>query len=139
MQRLRSSVKQPNNANIWLDGSMELFIALPNEHNSYAHFIINTTGIVYKRRGMSQPFLGTIQAKVGRSRRGYSVEIAIPWADLATLGDLPDQTIALNLCRSRYTAGNRVNTSWSPTIGTYHRPDRFGTDVLTDNPVVLKN
>ncbi len=138
MQRLRSSVKQPNNSKIWLDDSVELFIAPQNERDSYAHFIINTAGIVYKRRGMSQPFIGTVQAKVDRSRRGYSVEIAIPWADLAVLGELPGQVIALNFCRNRYTVGDGLNTSWSPTGGTYHRPDRFGTGVLADSPVLLE-
>jgi hypothetical protein len=62
--------------------------------------------------------------------RGWSVEMAIPWADFHTAPHLPPRpgdVWRMNLYRIDRYEGRPELYAWSPTLcETYHVPGRFG-------------
>ncbi len=61
---------------------------------------------------------------------GWSLEVAIPWADMGEAPE-PGQVVGFNVCRDRYLGANKQWMNWSQTAANFHDPDRFGHAVLS--------
>jgi hypothetical protein len=122
---------------VWLDDGVELFIA-GAARRPYAHLIVNTNGSLYDEVNQDPSWDPSVRTAVSKGDRGWSVELAVPWADLAAAGVTRAPVMALNLCRNRFAvADEAAHAAWSCTYGGFHTPERFGLALLQSGPVVL--
>ncbi len=122
---------------VWLDDGIEFFVA-GADRSRYAHVIVNTNGSVYDEAGQDPSWNAKLQVGVDKRADGWSVELAIPWTDLAAAGVERSAAMSVNFCRSRFAvAGVHPHTAWSCPYGGFHTPDRFGTALLQVGPIAL--
>jgi len=122
---------------VWLDDGVELFIA-GVARRPYAHLIVNTRGSLYDEVNQGPSWDPAAKAVVQRGDKGWAVEIAVPWADLAAVGVTRSPRMTINLCRNRFAvADEAAHTAWSCTFGGFHTPERFGMALLQAGPVAL--
>jgi len=114
---------------VWADDCVEVFIQRPNAE--YLHFVVNARAAQFDERGKDVRWDADWRAAACRADDRWSVEICLPWD---ALGGPPKdgQAWRFNLCRSR--RAEYETSSWSPTGGTFHRPDRFGFLRFTSEP-----
>jgi len=132
MSALRAGVKD-RDGEVWRDDSVELFLDVANDRrrNSYYHIIINSLGTTAesdrarpKEPEKWDPAL-RVKTKVGDA--GWSVEVALPFADLVADGRSFNRVWAANFNRMAYLPGGTEDTAWCPTGGTSsHNPSYFG-------------
>jgi len=111
---------------LWNDDSIEIFVALPSGYGQHA---INTAGSQWGREKQTQGW----QGKAFKGDGFYSVELAIPFADL---GVRPEHNtyVRANFDRNRRTLGKDqcVHSCWSPNKKGFHEPEHFGQIVFVD-------
>jgi hypothetical protein len=68
--------------------------------------------------------LAGLKAAVARNPAGWTVEVAIPWAELPTVGAAPeaDASWGFNL----YRIDQRLMAAWAPAGGDFHNTSAFG-------------
>ena len=131
--------------------------------HSYYHVIVSPKGVVFGRGGPGYgKWTGNhkIAAKSGRFKGGWTVECAIPMADMQLTADTIPDVWGLNICRQRPERGavssrrglqshlvpvadpakyrDGEYTAWAPTYDDYsyensmpfHHPEYFGHAVL---------
>lgn len=125
------------------DDSVEIFLDPGNEGKLYFHYMFSWGGAKDERR-IRYSFSGPDKelewdvpwrAAANVRKDGWSAEIAIPLYLIASYGDFGK--IRLNLCRNKripvidacnvVVSEERESSSWSPVIGTFHEPKRFGS------------
>ncbi len=132
MSALRATVKG-RDAEVWNDDSVEMFLDAGNRRaaTSYVHIAINPLGTVadsQRWRGQDgakwDPKL-RVKTKIGPDR--WTVEVAIPLADLvADVAALP-RVWAGNFNRMARLPAGSEDTAWCPTgSGNSHVPAAFG-------------
>lgn len=122
---------------VWIDDSIELFVASA-DRTKYAHFIVNPNTCVYDEKNQDPSWDPAVQVRVRKESDRWCVEMAIPWAELATAGVTRAPVLAANFCRSRFAGGaNRPHAAWSVTDQGFHVPERFGVALLQEGPVAL--
>lgn len=137
MGSLRAERHGHDTAEVWLDDGVEVFVAGP-ARRPYAHVIVNTNGSVYDEVNQDPSWNPALRAAVAKGDRGWGVELAIPWADLAAAGVPRTPLMTLNLGRNRLRgAGQAPHMAWSCTFGGFHAPERFGLALLQSGPVAL--
>ncbi|MBU0607321.1 MAG: carbohydrate-binding family 9-like protein, partial [Armatimonadetes bacterium] len=124
---------------VWLEDGVEVFVAGASRE-PYAHIIVTTANVVLDERNQdATAWNPRLQTAVHKRPDGWSVELALPWAELARAGVQRTPLMALNLCRSRYTAGDpQTHTAWSATYHGFHVPERFGLMLLPTSPLALE-
>lgn len=128
---------------IWLDESVEVFLASPDAPERYAHFIVNARGAVYDELGFDVGWNTEISAATHIDSEGWTVEIAIPWRSLpfeVSLNQPGKPLLRLNLGRNHNERGGSGVThwAWSPTFGWFHNPQRFGVAVLQQGDILVQ-
>ncbi len=128
---------------IWLDESVEIFLASPDAPERYAHFIINTRGTVYDELGLDRGWNTEIQASTRIDPEGWIAEIAIPWRSLpfvVNLNQVDKPLLRLNLGRNHKERGEAdlSHWAWSPTLGWFHNPQRFGVAMLQQGDILVR-
>ncbi len=132
MGALRATVTQ-RDGQVWGDDSVEMFLDVANARraNSYVHIILNPLGTVAD----SDRALGDagakwnaklrVKARVGK--KGWSVEVAVPFADLYKDSRSINRVWAANFNRMARLPKGGEDTAWCPTGGTdSHQPAYFG-------------
>lgn len=124
---------------VWLEDGAEIFVGAASRE-TYAHVIVTTANVVLDERNQdAQAWNPKLATAVQKRADGWSVEIALPWAELAQAGVAREPLMTFNLCRSRYTESDpQAHTAWSPTYGGFHVPERFGLALLPTAPVALQ-
>jgi hypothetical protein len=112
---------------VWLDDSNEIFIDPSAGKSDYFQFIVNTANVLYDGKNRDGAWNSTAKSAVKKTADGWSVEVAIPLAELGATMPLKGQTWKANFCRNRRVEGESSSTSWSDTGDTFHNPDGFGT------------
>ncbi|MGQ9789910.1 MAG: sugar-binding protein [Armatimonadota bacterium] len=111
---------------IWLDESVEIFLASPDAPERYAHFIINPRAAVYDELVLDTSWNAEIDVKTRTTAQGWTLEMAIPWTSLpfeVDLGRTGQPFLRLNLGRNHREVGGSVSHwVWSPTFGWFHNP-----------------
>ncbi|HID06849.1 MAG TPA: hypothetical protein EYP10_06845, partial [Armatimonadetes bacterium] len=130
---------------IWIDDSVELFVAHPHERSRYAHFIVNAAGALYDEVGQDVSWNANVRVATNRKSvalpralvdlrgRAWCVEMAIPWRELPFKFSPRNDgaSLLINFCRNHNTGANEVaHSAWSATFGWFHNPDRFGIAIL---------
>jgi hypothetical protein len=114
---------------LFADEVIEIFLDPDNDHRGYYHFAVNGAGGDYDAAHGEGPVEGSAfdsgwTVAAGRGEGFWTVEVAIPFASLATgaAGDV----WGFNICRERHVPEHRENTAWSATGPRFHSPERFG-------------
>ncbi len=123
---------------VWLEDSVEFFVA-GAARQAYAHLIVTTANVVLDEANQdAQSWNPAVKTAVGRRADGWTVEMALPWTELAKAGVKREPVMAMNFGRSRYTAGDpQPHTAWSCTYDGFHVPSRFGIALLQQGAVAL--
>lgn len=113
---------------VWEDDSVEIFLDTNFDRKTYYQFILNTAGVQYDGKEKDSSWNGVWQVKTAWTDGGWTAEVFIPWT---TLGGRPAAGTrwGLNLARNR-TVDEGGTSMWSPTLGSAHSPERFGTLVF---------
>jgi len=122
---------------VWLDDGVELFVA-GSTRDRYAHVIVNTQGAVYDEIGQDPSWDPALEVGVHPGPDFWSVEIALPWAELESAGIVRSGVMAVNFCRNRFAgAEESPHTAWSCPYDGFHVPQRFGLALLQEGSVAL--
>ncbi len=108
---------------VWEDDSVEVFLQPPGS-TAYYHLAVNAAGARYDARcqlGLDPSWEGQWQAASGRMDGGWVVEMAVP---LKAVGGTASGIWRANFGREEADTG--AATCWSPTLGGFHTPARFG-------------
>ncbi|MDD5598795.1 MAG: sugar-binding protein [Victivallaceae bacterium] len=130
---------------IWMDDSVEIFIDPEKNESGYYHLIINSAGIVYDAKVSNnfddRSWDSGIKTAAMRQKDYWTVEAAIPLAKISP--HKRNDIWGINFTRSRTSPENPKITaeviSWSPLIGTFHQPDKFGSLVINDEKLLILN
>ncbi|KPJ52035.1 MAG: hypothetical protein AMS16_06920 [Planctomycetes bacterium DG_58] len=110
---------------VWTDDSNEVFIDPTGKREDYYQIIVNTKGVIRDAKTQDVDWDSKAAAKVKMMDDGWSVEMAIPLADLGIQGSAKGQTWAFNFCRNRRTTGEAENQAWADTGESFHNPEAF--------------
>lgn len=126
---------------IWLDESVEIFLASPDAPERYAHFIINPRAAAYDALVFDTSWNAEIDVKTRTTAQGWTLEMAIPWTSLPFEVDLSrtgQPFLRLNLGRNHRVVGGSVSHwAWSPTFGWFHNPQRFGMAMIAQGNIAV--
>ncbi len=106
-------------AAVFRDDSVELFLQPPG--GAYLHFAANSGDGTYEGRGTDASWDGAWQCRAYRGKAAYTVEMAIPFAEL---GGRPEGAWRWNVTRHRSQA--KEYSTWSGLQGGFHQPEQFG-------------
>ena len=111
---------------VWQDDSNEIFIDPSAGKKEYFQFIVNTKNVLYDGKGKDGTWNSTAKSAVKKGEDGWTLEIAIPLAEIETTAPLKGQNWTANFCRNRQAEGEPESSSWSDTGPSFHTPDAFG-------------
>lgn len=131
MKAVKAQMKERDDA-VWRDDCVEIFIDTNLDRSSFYHFAINALGTVWDEvRPGSAEWNANVQSAGSRGEKQWTVEVAIPLADLG--GAQPGDRWGLNIGRERNISRTELS-AWSPTYGKFLEPARFGELLLSDQP-----
>lgn len=130
--------RERDDASIWQDNSVEIFIGPADGSGRYYHMAINSLGSVsdWAVEGKKKEIAWDSGARVAvkRSDAGWVAEVVVPFA---AIGGKPGAENILNFCRSRIMLKNKKLDqlqTWSPFLRQgFHEPERFGKIVFVKN------
>ncbi len=126
-------------AAVWFDDSVEIFIDPGHTHEHYFQFALNCKGATFDRHmeniGWTTDW--SVGTAIGEDR--WTAEVAIPFASMQSDPPRPNAIFAANFCRNRKTSNADAEShgewsSWAPVKGQYHEPENFGHVIFTDSP-----
>ena len=107
----------------YLDDCVEVFVAPGADSGRYYHFVVNAGGAVRDELRQDETWNSSAVAAACPTRTGWSVELAVPLADLEIRASAGTDW-RVNLCREERPHGEL--SSWAPTQQGFHEPERFG-------------
>ena len=110
--------------------TIELFLDPRHDHVHYYQFAVNLAGSFYDSRRTEASWNSASRLKTRLGADAWTLEIAIPWADLGVKAPKPGTIVGFNVCRDRYAGGVREWSNWSQTKANFHDPARFAHLVL---------
>ncbi|HHX41023.1 MAG TPA: hypothetical protein GX715_13775 [Armatimonadetes bacterium] len=116
--------------------AIEVFIDPKHNHSDYFQIAANSDGTLFDGKGTDSAWDGRARAAGRISEGGWSLEIALPWADFEVRPE-PGLVIGLNICRDRNIGPNKLWSTWSPIAANFHDPLRFGHLVLSATPEMI--
>ena len=78
---LTCKVKE-RDAAVYSDDCVEFFLNVDREKNEYYQFVVNPAGVVYDSLRRDGSVNTSVKAAAGREAAAWTVELAIPWADV---------------------------------------------------------
>ena len=137
MADVAAKVKE-HDGTVWMEDGIELFIAGASR-KPYAHMIVTTGNAVLDEVNQdAQAWNPKLQTAVSKGNGGWSVEIAVPWSELAKAGVKREPLMTFNFGRSRSTHDDpQAHTAWSATYGGFHVPERFGLGFMEQGTLTL--
>ena len=132
MDALLADIRE-HDGQVWNDDCVEIFIDPTNKRqiDGYMHIVINAIKTTAESKGPAgaedyswDPKL-KLETTVGK--KGWTVEVAIPFADLVADPAKMCKVWAVNLNRMAYLIEGNEDTCWSPTeTASSHVPSKFG-------------
>ncbi|HUT35179.1 MAG TPA: sugar-binding protein [Planctomycetota bacterium] len=147
---------------LWNGDTVEVFLDPGHRgtRHQYAHIIVNPKGVVYDSKNKDARWNADLSVGTGKFDGGWTVELAVPMADLGVAGAVP-KVWGLNINRQRPEMGQIApvqgirghyeklkdpaayregeDTAWSPTLcHSSHIVQRFGHAVLEAGTVEVK-
>jgi len=116
--------------------TIEIFVDPDHDQGLYYQFGINAAASIYDSVRSDPSWSADVQAATSVGERAWTLEVAIPWADMAWAPEA-GQVVGVNVCRDRYLGANRQWSNWSQTAANFHDPERFGHVVLSPDAMRL--
>jgi len=137
---IRANAKINDGGDVWLDDEVEVFIA-PRDavQRGYCHMLVNPLGTIdaetYGPNSTDRKLGWSCGATVatGRTARGWTCEIAIPFTALRAI---PTEGDAWQVNVNRAEQPHHEWSSWAPIQSGFHEPARFGMLRFAAAPVV---
>jgi len=137
---MKLAVTKRDEASIWEDASVEIFLDPTASRKTYYQFMVSAKDIVtdgawtvlgQRRRDRDWVWNAKVAVKTRIGNQGYVMELAIPIRDLAPGGVKEGTMWVANLCRNRNVRGvskeENACQTWSPFLERgYHNIERFG-------------
>ncbi len=124
-------VGQPRDSmSVFHGETVEIFVDPDHDQRMYHQIAINSAESIYDSAKTDPTWSANVQAAVEMYNDHWTMEVAIPWADLGTTPE-PGALVGLNVCRDRYLGANKQWSNWARTSGGFHDPQRFGHIVLS--------
>jgi len=128
---------------VWEDDSVEILIDTDRDEKTYYQFAVNAACVVFDAMGYDNSFNANIAAAAGREKGAWTVELAIPWAELKMDAPTKGAKMACLLARTRrpkrdkntneVKAANQV-LQYPPSPAGNHHPELFGNLELAGEP-----
>ncbi len=131
MDKLVARCRKDDDAAVFADDCLEVFISPGGEPKDYYHLATNALGARYDEKGHGDAgWNGEWTSHATKSADRWTVEISIP---LATLGGPPRRGSVwwFNACRQRQPGGLQLS-AWSPTDSNFHDFARFAALTFDD-------
>jgi len=132
MGALRATVKE-HDRDVWQDDSVEMFLDPGDrrEMTTYHHIVVNPLGTTMDVKSpKTRPDLKwnpDLRVKTHVGPKGWTVELALPFADLAGQARSTHRVWAANFNRMARLPKGQEDTAWCPTgSGDSHIPAYFG-------------
>lgn len=109
--------------------SVEIFLDAGCSRSVYVQLAAGLGGGRYDSRLTDATWNGAWEAVVVPVPGGWSMEIAVPFADLGGARPEDGTLWGLNVCRNR-PGGLAGSSTWAPVGGNFHNPGRFGGLIL---------
>ena len=140
MDKLRPN-PVPNS--IWVGDVVEVYLSQTGTRMDFVQFLANAIStkkafIMRGDHGMDRSWHPQWQAKGFKGTNFWSLEMRIPFDAIGiTTGNIKNKTIFVNFCRERYANGANELYAWSPTLGGFAQPEKFGRMAFNVAPVSL--
>jgi hypothetical protein len=123
--------------NVWKDDAFELFLApTPKSPRDFFQFVFNSTAAIFDARHGKNDWNGNVSVKTSVADDYWTVEAAIPFAELGVGTPKAGEAWLANFCRdwARPRPTPPVYTTWAYIQGGFlAEPEKFGRLVFTDN------
>lgn len=114
---------------IWVGDSVDLFLSLGKDRQSFVHLIVNPNNVQWSQIGKHQEegnerhISWKSATKIADGE--WTVEMAVPWKELQNGMPTHSEARFANVCRHRAQGGQL--SSWSQVVSLFHEPEAFGT------------
>ena len=147
MNKTIAGKRSRDDASIWKDNSVEIFLNPSGDQKNYYHLIINSEGALSDASCIKKGAIHTtdykwnsdIKYQVVKSKDSWTVEAVIP---LKYFGKKVAKSFPANFCRSRVLSGKDdyiTHYSWSPFLRNgFHDISNFGK-LITHDKLTNKN
>jgi hypothetical protein len=122
MDKVATAVKDAAGP-VWEDDCVEVFVSPYADPARYYHFLVNAAGVLRDELGQDNAWSSGARAAVRPGKGEWSVELAIPFHDLA-LDESVGPTWRANFARNERPSGEV--SSWAPCASQFHEPASFG-------------
>ncbi|MBM4086025.1 MAG: hypothetical protein FJ272_14670, partial [Planctomycetes bacterium] len=123
---------------VWEDDAFELFLTpTPKTPKDFFQFIFNSAGVVYDARHGQRGWNAKLSVKTSVADDHWTVEVAIPFADLGASTPKDGETWLGNFCRDwpRPKPAQTIYTGWAYIQGGFlMEPEKYGRLVFSDGP-----
>ena len=123
---------------VYLDDSYEIFLSTKHGSHDYRHFIINSNGALYDGIGMNNKWNSHVKVKSCVKDGWWTVETAIPVADIALSSLEPGKQLNFNICRTYTSKKGKSFFAISDQRGSFHNPKRFASLLLLKDKQTIK-
>ena len=125
MDRLKTDAVKHDDT-VYMDDSVELFLAPPIGNEEYYQIVINSEGTVYDGKGYDFKWSSGIKVKTSLARDRWFVEMAVPVKNLNWKTAEEGQLWRWHLARSRVAGGGKeAVSSIAEMTGSYHTYKQF--------------
>ncbi|MFH1478026.1 MAG: sugar-binding protein [Verrucomicrobiota bacterium] len=117
---------------VYCDDSIEIFL-MPGDF--YYQIVVNLDGTVYDAKGTSPEWNSSLKAVTAKKEKSWTVEIAIPFADLGVKNPEGQQWRA-NFYRNN--PAKKESGAWSPAEKSFHTIAAFGRVNFADRAPIIR-
>jgi hypothetical protein len=130
MDRLAVEPTEHNASAIFRQDVVELFIRPDLAQEQYFHLAASAAGSRYEAiaTGGAQDWNPRWEVATAHADDHWTLEVAIPLAEVGLAGAEAGDVIGLNICRQQKPRDEL--SAWSPTLGPFHNASRFGEVVF---------
>ena len=125
MKKLKTSAKVTDGA-FWCDDSIEFFIDANHDHETYWQFAATAIAVRYDNMQGDSSWNSEWRAAAQREAEAWSIEAAIPFADLKQTAPKSGAIWGFNLCRERQAGGRLELYNWANVERVFNRAYLFG-------------
>ena len=129
MPKAARQVMKDRDADVWTNECVEVLLNPSGDRAGYIHLIVDILNQRYDALGTDPwGFNPPWKSATHAGERGWSAEMAMPFASLGVVRPVPGQMWRANLCRERQAEAEL--SAWRPAKGQFAAPGTFGTWVF---------
>lgn len=125
MQNLTTPTTQTDGP-FWMDDSVEFFLDPHHDHETYWQFAATARAVRYDNKQGDSLWNSHWTAAAQHDPDAWTVEAAVPFADLKVAPPAAGDLWGFNLCRERQAGGRLELYNWADVQRVFQNPPRFG-------------